>query len=170
MSKYWKDYKGDDESFWEHEWSKHGTCVSTLEPSCYENYDPTEEAADYFDTTVELFKALPTYEWLADADILPSESKTYRLDAVQAALQEQHGAEVTLGCKGQRLNEVWYHYNVKGSLQEGEFVAAEPDGTKGSCPQDVRYEVKSGQPSRSARRWNGLREPSGKRVLNRLRL
>ena len=24
MKKYWKDYAGNDESFWEHEWNKHG--------------------------------------------------------------------------------------------------------------------------------------------------
>lgn len=24
MNKYWKDYEGDDESFWEHEFGKHG--------------------------------------------------------------------------------------------------------------------------------------------------
>jgi ribonuclease T2 len=33
MSTYWKDYQGDDETFWEHEWAKHGTCISTLEPA-----------------------------------------------------------------------------------------------------------------------------------------
>jgi ribonuclease T2 len=27
MQTYWKDYQGDDESFWEHEWNKHGSFV-----------------------------------------------------------------------------------------------------------------------------------------------
>ncbi len=62
MSVYWKDYKGDDERFWEHEWNKHGTCISTLEPNCYQAYTPREELVDYFQKTVELFKGLDTYQ------------------------------------------------------------------------------------------------------------
>ena len=32
MDTYWKDYNGNDDTFWEHEWNKHGTCVvSTLQ-------------------------------------------------------------------------------------------------------------------------------------------
>lgn len=30
MQTYWKDYQGNDESFWEHEWAKHGTCKKVL--------------------------------------------------------------------------------------------------------------------------------------------
>lgn len=143
METYWKDYNGDDESFWEHEWNKHGTCISTLEPTCYEGgYKPTQEVVDYFARTVDLFMGLPTYKWLSDAGIEPSDSATYDLEDVQRALEDKHGAEVTLGCKGKNLNEVWYHYNVRGSVQTGEFVAAEPDGTKGPCPSKVRYAVK----------------------------
>lgn len=62
MSTYWKDYKGDDESFWQHEWSKHGTCISTLEPTCYSEHKATEEVVDYFQKAVDLFKGLPSYE------------------------------------------------------------------------------------------------------------
>ena len=35
MSYSWKDYHGKDSSFWAHEYNKHGTCFSTIKPSCY---------------------------------------------------------------------------------------------------------------------------------------
>lgn len=93
---------------------------------------------------VSLFKTLPTYEWLADAGIKPSTSKTYTASAIQAALEAQHGAEVTLGCSGKYLSEVWYHFNVKGSLQDGTFVASDPDGSKSSCPSTgIKYVPKT---------------------------
>ncbi|KID83926.1 Ribonuclease Trv [Metarhizium guizhouense ARSEF 977] len=144
MRQFWKDYKGDDETFWEHEWAKHGTCISTLAPRCYDGYRAGQEAADFFRTTVDLFKTLPTYRWLEDAGITPSSSKTYSLDRVRGALSRRHGADVTLGCRGKVLNEVWYHFNVRGSLQGGEFVASAPDGTKGKCPSTVQYRPKTG--------------------------
>jgi ribonuclease T2 len=62
MQTYWKDYNGNDESFWEHEWSKHGTCINTLNPSCYTGYTAKEELLDFFEVTVQLFKGLDTYK------------------------------------------------------------------------------------------------------------
>lgn len=153
MQTYWKDYSGDDETFWEHEWGKHGTCVSTLKPSCYDSYVPTQEVPDFFDKAVELFKTLPSYEWLSAAGITPSTSKTYTTAQIQAALKAKHGQEVTLGCSSGALNEIWYHYSVRGSVQTGEFVAAEPDGTKSTCPSSgIKYLPKSssGSPTTTA--------------------
>ncbi|KAG5927221.1 hypothetical protein E4U42_002449 [Claviceps africana] len=143
MQDFWKDYQGDDETFWQHEWGKHGTCISSLEPTCYTDYQSKEEAVDFFKKTVELFQALPTYRWLADAGITPSSTRHYSLSQIQSVLSQQHGAAVTLGCKGKALNEVWYHFNVRGSLQDGEFVPAAPDGMKGRCPAQVLYRPKS---------------------------
>ena len=61
MSSFWKGIQSD-EHIWEHEWSKHGTCVSTLEPECYgDDYVETEEVIDYFAKAVEIFQTLPTY-------------------------------------------------------------------------------------------------------------
>jgi ribonuclease T2 len=135
MGTYWKDYQGNDESFWYHEWAKHGTCISTLEPSCYNEHKATEEVVDYFQKAVDLFKTLPSYTWLAAAGITPSTSKTYTTAQIQSALAANRpGVEVTLGCKSGVLNEIWYHYDVRGSLQTGEFVPADPDGTKSTCP------------------------------------
>lgn len=62
MSEFWKDYQGDDAHLWQHEWEKHGTCVSTLETRCYENYQPQQDVVDYFDKSVEIFKQVPSYE------------------------------------------------------------------------------------------------------------
>ncbi|KAK5635475.1 hypothetical protein RRF57_011187 [Xylaria bambusicola] len=140
MHVYWKDYKGNDESFWEHEFGKHGTCMSTLEPQCYSNYQPTEEVADYFTRAVDLFKSLPTYDWLAAAGIVPSSTATYTLAAIQAALTAHHGHEVVIRCSGSSLNELWYHYRVRGSIQSGEFAAVEPVGSGSTCPKTgIKY-------------------------------
>jgi ribonuclease T2 len=140
MQKYWKDYKGDDESFWEHEWSKHGTCISTLDPSCYPDYQPTEEVPIFFNRTVSLFQSLPSYTFLSDAGIVPSTSKTYTSAEIQAALSKNHdGMEVYLGCSSGALNEIWYFFNVRGTLQDGTFEPSAPLA-RSKCPATgVKY-------------------------------
>lgn len=144
MTTYWKDYQGDDENLWMHEWSKHGTCVSTLSPSCYSpSYRTAEEAVDYFRSAVAVYQTRPTYEWLADAGIVPSTSAKYTRDQIQSALTAKHGREVTLGCKSGKLDEVWYHFDVQGSVQTGMFIATDPDGGKSTCPATgIRYPPK----------------------------
>lgn len=139
MKKYWKDYQGNDESFWEHEFNKHGTCFSTLKPSCYVDYKPQQEVGQYFRTTVDLFKTLPSYEFLGDAGIIPSTTKTYSLSDVHAALTKAHGFDVTVQCdtKG-ALSEIWYYFNVKGSLTKGKFFPTNTTYT-GNCPAVVSY-------------------------------
>lgn len=62
MNTYWKDYQGNDETFWEHEWAKHGTCISTLDPGCYTDYTGQEEVVDFFQKTVDLFQGLDSYQ------------------------------------------------------------------------------------------------------------
>jgi ribonuclease T2 len=151
MQQYWKDYQGDDQGLWSHEWSKHGTCMSTLDTSCYADYQAQEEVVDYFDATVALFKTLPTYETLAAASILPSSSRTWTEEEIQAPLKKMHGATVTLGCKDKIFNEVWYHFSVRGPVQTGEFVATEPDRAKSSCPgTGIRYLPKGPSESSSS--------------------
>jgi ribonuclease T2 len=135
METYWKDYQGDDEDFWEHEFNKHGTCMSTLEPSCYPNYRPGDEVVDYFKRAVKVFKTLPSYDWLAEAGIVPSATATYTLTAIQAALTKHHGYNVIVNCnRNKELDELWYHYNVQGSIQSGEFVPVGPVGSPSTCP------------------------------------
>lgn len=62
MNDHWKDNSDDDESLWSHEWNKHGTCMSTLETTCYEDYKENEEVGDYFEKAVEIFKGIDSYK------------------------------------------------------------------------------------------------------------
>ncbi|KAI1412236.1 ribonuclease T2-like protein [Hypoxylon sp. FL1857] len=147
MQTYWLPNDSTGEEFWEHEWGKHGTCVSTLEPKCFTDYQPTEEVSYFFNTTVSLFKTLPTYKWLADAGITPSSSKTYQLSDIQAALSKNHGGKnVYVGCSGSAVEQVYYYFNVYGSVANGQFVPADPDNSDdGGCPSSgVKYLPKNG--------------------------
>ncbi|KAH9812682.1 ribonuclease T2-like protein [Melampsora americana] len=148
MSHYWKDQRGNDEKFWQHEWGKHGTCISTLEPKCFgESYTPQSEVVAFFNRTVDLFQALPTYKWLAEADppIVPSTSVTYTLAQLQAVANKHFGQDAVWNCRGHSLNEVWWHFNTVGTVSEGKFVPAKPVGPLSTCPQSgIQYFPKSG--------------------------
>lgn len=145
MNTYWISDDSSNEVFWEHEWGKHGTCISTLDPQCYTDYQPTEEVPDFFNRTVSLFQSLPTYTWLSAAGITPSTSKTYTASAIQSALSaNRDGHQVYLGCNGDTLDEVWYYFNVLGSVQTGTFEASSPIGSSSSCPSSgIKYLPKS---------------------------
>lgn len=155
MQTYWTSNQGTAESFWEHEWGKHGTCISTLDPNCYTNYEPTEEVPDFFERVVSLFKSLPSYDWLKAAGITPSTTKTYTRAEIQTALSQHHdGMKVYLGCSSGELDEIWYYFNVRGSLQTGTFVPSKDIGGASSCPDTgIKYLPKSssgGSPTTTA--------------------
>ncbi|MCJ1432781.1 ribonuclease T2-like [Xylographa pallens] len=139
MDTYWKDEGGEDETFWEHEWGKHGTCYSTLDPSCYVNYTPQEEVVDFFQRTVDLFMELNTYKFLADAGIVPSATKNYTSAEVLAALNKPRGVNASIECYHGQLDEVYYFYDVAGTIAEGKFVPQNPVGESSDCPASLQY-------------------------------
>lgn len=108
-----------------------------------------------------------SFQTLADAGITPSHTKTYTRDEIEDALSQAHGAEVTVRCRNHNLNELWYYFNVAGSLQTGKFVSSNPgsfpffpplnpkqshppanhiskDGQTSNCPRrGIRYQPKT---------------------------
>ncbi|GKZ30218.1 ribonuclease T2-like [Aspergillus brasiliensis] len=146
MKEYWPDYEGadEDESFWEHEWNKHGTCINTIEPSCYTDYYAQEEVGDFFQQVVDLFKTLDSYSALSDAGITPSEDATYELSDIEDALAAIHdGYPPYVGCEDGALSQLYYYFNVKGSAIGGTYVAAERLEDSNCKDSGIKYPPKS---------------------------
>ncbi|KAI0555600.1 ribonuclease T2-like protein [Xylaria curta] len=145
MQSYWQSNDGTPESFWEHEWSTHGTCVSTINPSCYSSYTKGQEAADYFQVVVDLFKTLDTYSALSAAGITPSSSKTYTSAQIQAALLKVTGKAAIISCSNSELYQVYYGFFVNGPLTNADFVPSTVVGQSSNCPSSgIKYLPKSG--------------------------
>ncbi|KXN88861.1 Ribonuclease Le2 [Leucoagaricus sp. SymC.cos] len=167
MQTHWVDINGQNEQFWEvekHEWSTHGTCMSTLRPSCLSSGNPKgAEAVAFFQTVVKLFQVraslygmgrkltqteqtLPTYDWLSKAGILPS-TKTFTLSTLTSALKSASGVTPALDCNGSTLNAISWYFNLKGSIIDGVFVPINAPKA-GSCPSSgIKYPPKSGSGS-----------------------
>jgi ribonuclease T2 len=126
------------------EFGKHGTCMSTLRPACYPQYQPELELVDFYNTAVRLFKDYPTSDFLAACDIVPSNVTTYDLADVEGCLADATGGfKPHMGCsKTGYLNEVWYYGHLRGRIGGGTF-----EGTnstfKSSCPATgIKYPPK----------------------------
>ncbi|RMZ77777.1 hypothetical protein DV737_g4242, partial [Chaetothyriales sp. CBS 132003] len=145
MSQYWLSLNGDNGHLWAHEWNKHGTCISTLEPACYGGGDSDSSSSssrqndnsttshrdvlDYFTRTVELYRTRNTYDALATSKIVPTDERAYDLSELQAALSTLQGAEVTVRCEGQELREIWYHFHVRGPLRDAPAFSSSSSST-----------------------------------------
>lgn len=138
MDKYWINQGDTNVVFWAHEFSKHATCTSTFDVSCYgAKYKKHQEVIDFYDAVIRAFKMYPTYDMLAayasfdcfskspsltmvfsSYGIVPSNKTTYSLAQIQTALTSQTGAIPYLGCTtdGTVLSEVWYMHHVLGSV------------------------------------------------------
>ncbi|KAK9764585.1 hypothetical protein K7432_007786 [Basidiobolus ranarum] len=114
MNAYWPSYKGNNPSFWSHEWNKHGTCVSTMDPKCYNNYTKHADVRDFFRTALDLRKKFDIYQALANQGITPG--KTYDRNQFADAIEEELGVQVFLRCRGRSmLQEIFMWFHVRGA-------------------------------------------------------
>jgi ribonuclease T2 len=136
MEQFWLNDPddGSNEEFWEHEWATHGTCYSTLNPDCLPPASPRgAEAVAFFETVVDLFQTLPTYEWLTNQGITPDSKTTHTYASLTAALEAEAGVIPALNCDGSDLDEIYWYFHLKGSVIDGEFERiSAPE--QGDCP------------------------------------
>ncbi|KAG2149546.1 ribonuclease T2 [Suillus cothurnatus] len=125
MDTFWINQGAPNEELWAREFSKHGTCTSTFDVACYEpGYKEHQEVVNFFETVVKVFQMYPTYDILAAAGIIPSNTTTYTRAQIANAIYSQTGADPWLGCynaNGSVLEEIWYFHHVLGTEQYGHF-------------------------------------------------
>ncbi|KAG1850623.1 ribonuclease T2 [Suillus subalutaceus] len=137
MDEYWINQGAPNENFWAHEFSTHATCTSTFDVACYEpGYQEHQEVVNFYETVTKVFQMYPTYNMLAAAGILPSNTTTYTLSQITNVLYSQTGAVPYLGCYGNGtiLDEVWYFHHVLGTEQYGHFKTLNST-TPSSCAE-----------------------------------
>lgn len=150
MEDYWVARGQPNWYLWAHEFSKHATCFSTFDLPCYgPKYQKDYDLIQFFETTIMYFLRLPTYDWLAAKDIVPSNSTSYTLSYIEGALSSEYGPTPYVGCAGTpynetsagkgssddggtELSEVWYYFHSFGRPQNGNWSPTEQAGSS-SC-------------------------------------
>lgn len=140
MSQYWLNDNGDNEELWKHEFNKHGTCFSTILPSCFtDDYQEFENAVAFYQKTVEIWELLQTYDILLNAGITPSFNNKFSLSDIENALSNAHsGKKVYVGCDKDAVSQIWYYHHVKGSILDGDLTPADSVANT-NCPSSVWY-------------------------------
>ncbi|KAF9423920.1 ribonuclease T2-like, partial [Entomortierella beljakovae] len=103
LNTYWGSYKGDNNAFWAHEWSKHGTCVSNYAPKCHPNSAENQDVFTYFDTTLKLRQQYDLYAVLSKAGINPG--STPNVADMHAAIKSAFGVDAQINCDSGALSE-----------------------------------------------------------------
>lgn len=130
MKKFWINQGAPNSDLWAHEFSKHATCFSTFQTECYgPAYQQHQDLVDFYETVILYYQRLPTWGWLAEAGIRPSNTTGYTLSDIQGTLTKSYGAVPYIGCSGPRYNatdagkgsndtgftvlsETWYYFHV----------------------------------------------------------
>jgi len=92
LAKYWTNLYHDSavDSFWEHEWDKHGTCAYTA-------HDVSSEF-DYFNMTLGFHFRYPVGQWLLDAGIAPNNTKIQNADVMRNVISDKVGKQTIFQC------------------------------------------------------------------------
>ncbi|KAJ2756860.1 hypothetical protein GGI19_000515 [Coemansia pectinata] len=136
MNEYWGSYNGNNNEFWSHEWTKHGTCVSTLDPKCYdEPYEQHERVCEYFGAALALRSKYNLYAALEAKGIVPVDKskQMYSSSEVKDAIKSELGLDVVLKCRRGVLSEVRAWFHVIGGV--GAVYVATSAFDKDSCVQ-----------------------------------
>ncbi|KAI8378988.1 ribonuclease T2 [Blakeslea trispora] len=134
MRTFWPSNKDDNNWFWSHEWTKHGTCVSTLRPTCYgPDYTKYQDVLDYFKKTLDLRDQFDLFGALNLNGVSPG--RVYNVQTIRDAIKKAFGATAKLDCLHGSLSEVSLNFYVKGT---SDYVITDVLD-QGNCRGAVNY-------------------------------
>nr|XP_022335262.1 ribonuclease Oy-like [Crassostrea virginica] len=92
LKKYWPNLYPDtkENSFWEHEWEKHGTCATSV--------PATSNELKYFQMGLMLHAKYNITKILMNQGILPSNTARYMTNETESALKRELGVEAMIEC------------------------------------------------------------------------
>ncbi|GIL65539.1 hypothetical protein Vafri_19284, partial [Volvox africanus] len=91
-------FMDSNNAFWEHEWTKHGTCATDVLPTEY----------SYFDTVLMLHMQYNLQDALKAAGIVPSKDVVYRTKDLEDAIAKMYGVRPIIQCdEDGQLSEIW---------------------------------------------------------------
>uniref|UniRef100_A0A7R9V9Y2 Uncharacterized protein n=1 Tax=Chlamydomonas euryale TaxID=1486919 RepID=A0A7R9V9Y2_9CHLO len=98
LKEVWPTVFEDNERFWEHEWTKHGTCSLDVLP---------DEHA-YFKAVLDLHAEYDLAAAFKAKGIVPSATKTYHRSELVDAVEDMFGVSARVHCDREgHLSEVW---------------------------------------------------------------
>lgn len=124
LKKYWPSFKGNA-PFWAHEWTKHGTCSSSV--------SGLEDQLPFFKTTLGLRQSHDIGAALRKANITADSSVTYSGDEIRKALTPIAGFAPMLGCVNHGGKQ--YLHEVSFCLDK-ELKDVECDNSVRTLPHD----------------------------------
>ena len=115
LSIYWQSSNGSPEVFWEHEWLRHGTCVS-----------PAVTCDYYFNNTMNIYKARNVLKTLSVFGITPNATTVYTVSKFTGSFSKA----IIVGCS--RVGNIYYLNEVK-FCYDANFAWISCKGTQGNC-------------------------------------
>jgi ribonuclease T2 len=123
LDQYWPSNQGGNDDFWEHEWSKHGTCSNFGQHAYFQN-------ALIFQNKFDIKSALD------NANIVPSSSKKYTASSISQAIDRSFGATPALHCDSSTFSEAAVCLTKSLSLMD----CPSNLGSYFQCPSSVTYD------------------------------
>jgi hypothetical protein len=89
------------------------TCVSTLEPKCYDSYTQHEDVLDYFSQVLALRAQYDLFSAFSNANITPG--GFYSLVDMQNAIENAFGVTAKFDCKSGTLTNIEMKFSHQGT-------------------------------------------------------